>query len=210
MDGVGVLFSSSTIPEGRLELPPRGSMIFRLSSPQDRKQASLETKEALKLAPNHDRLAFLVKLPDLLGIRCPPPIPEEHAPLTWDEVRLMTKAGVEFGAHTKSHPILSRLGSLDEVREELSGSKRRIEHETGLPVRHFCYPNGHLRDYTPDTVRIVRECSFLTWSDIYLSTASINCRAGVYSHAMRRFPNATAGTGLLTMTHPFAAKWASA
>lgn len=162
VDWVGVLFNACSLPKIELELPGRPPVEFRLSSPQDRKRAALETKAALKLTPNDQRLWFLAKLPGLLGLEAPPAIPPEHAPLSWDEVRLMANAGVEFGAHTRSHPILSQVNSVDEVRAELCGSKQRIEQETGQPVLHFCYPNGHLCDFTPETVSIVRECGFLT------------------------------------------------
>ena len=126
------------------------------------KSAAYETKEHLKTLPNSARLEYLANLPAQLGISNPPPIPEEYAPLTWDDIREMSKAGIEFGAHTKSHPILSKLGSRDKIRDEIAGSKARIEDEIGQPVRHFCYPNGRPCDFNADTLDVVRECGFLT------------------------------------------------
>jgi peptidoglycan/xylan/chitin deacetylase (PgdA/CDA1 family) len=51
-------------------------------------------------------------------------------------------AGVEIGAHTRSHPQLDRLpGQL--VREELGTSKRWLEDEIGLAVPGLAYPFGY-------------------------------------------------------------------
>lgn len=66
--------------------------------------------------------------------------------LTWDEVRTMAAAGVEFGSHTVSHPILSTL-SAPELERELADSKRTIEAELGRECYAFAYPNGQPGDY---------------------------------------------------------------
>jgi peptidoglycan/xylan/chitin deacetylase (PgdA/CDA1 family) len=86
----------------------------------------------------------------------------EWRPLTWDEVRQLQRAGVEFGAHTKTHPILSTLEDDESVREEIRGSKERIEAELNTPVIHFCYPNGRLRDTDRRVDEAVRACGFRT------------------------------------------------
>ena len=140
VDWVGILFSAAQRPAS----------------------AARETKERFKTLPNAERLERLAQLPEQLGLASPPPIPEQYAPLTWEDIRVMSKAGIEFGAHTQSHPILSRLASREEIQNELAGSKARIEQETGQPVRHFCYPNGRESDFDAVTLDVVRECGFLT------------------------------------------------
>ncbi len=49
--------------------------------------------------------------------------------------------GVEIGAHTVTHPILSTL-ALDQASQELDQSRRQLESITGAPVKFFAYPNG--------------------------------------------------------------------
>ena len=61
--------------------------------------------------------------------------------LSWGEIRTMHQAGLTFGAHTLTHPVLSTL-SPAQVREEISESKTRIEDAIGAPVRCFAYPYG--------------------------------------------------------------------
>ena len=71
----------------------------------------------------------------------------------------MSREGVEFGAHTKTHPILSCIQP-EEQREEIEGSKRRLEEELGRSVVHFCYPNGRRSDFNDVTLRLLTEFDF--------------------------------------------------
>ncbi len=61
--------------------------------------------------------------------------------LSWAEVKAMAEAGVTFGSHTRTHPDLRGLPSLD-AEEELVASKRAIEDVTGRPVELLAYPYG--------------------------------------------------------------------
>jgi peptidoglycan/xylan/chitin deacetylase (PgdA/CDA1 family) len=53
----------------------------------------------------------------------------------------MSRAGISFGSHTRTHPNLKKL-SIQEVEEELVGSKNAIADATGHPVDTFAYPYG--------------------------------------------------------------------
>lgn len=72
--------------------------------------------------------------------------------MSWDQVREMTSAGIEAGAHTLTHPDLRKLGE-EALREEITGSRREVEDRTGIPVETFAYPYGYL---SGAAVRIVR------------------------------------------------------
>jgi len=72
--------------------------------------------------------------------------------LNWDEIRQMSEAGVDFGSHGCSHRILTLL-SQEEVGEELSTSKGRLNEKLGKRVRHFAYPNGDFNDTVAELVR---------------------------------------------------------
>lgn len=92
--------------------------------------------------------------------------PEGNAPpawesLTWQEVKTMSLAGIEFGGHTVTHPILSRSDDATQLNE-IAGCKQRIESELGKPVLHFAYPNGLPEDFSPSTVDIVRNAGYKT------------------------------------------------
>jgi len=59
--------------------------------------------------------------------------------LTWDEVRELRKAGIQFGSHTVHHPRLVTL-SWPEIERELRDSKNELERQLGEPVTTFAYP----------------------------------------------------------------------
>jgi peptidoglycan/xylan/chitin deacetylase (PgdA/CDA1 family) len=63
--------------------------------------------------------------------------------LTWEQVREMRQAGIEFGSHTLSHADLTRL-DLKTVEFELRQSKTDIENHLGEPVTLFSYPFSQL------------------------------------------------------------------
>lgn len=81
----------------------------------------------------------------------PDTVPPEKL-LTWEQVAELSKAGIEFGAHTKSHASLTSL-TPDKLIEELANSRDAIERYTEKPCRVFAYPYG---DYSSAVVNFVR------------------------------------------------------
>ncbi|MGZ4971457.1 MAG: polysaccharide deacetylase family protein [Limisphaerales bacterium] len=59
--------------------------------------------------------------------------------MTWDEVRELRKAGIEFGSHTVSHPKLIEL-NWGDVERELRDSKTEMETQLGARITTFAYP----------------------------------------------------------------------
>jgi peptidoglycan/xylan/chitin deacetylase (PgdA/CDA1 family) len=73
--------------------------------------------------------------------------------MNWATIRDLSRAGVEFGAHTETHPHLSALGE-SAARQEILNSKRQIEERTGQAVAAFAYPYG---DHSEAVRRMVGE-----------------------------------------------------
>ena len=86
--------------------------------------------------------AGLVRLPSMGG----------RSMLGWQEVRELQQYGMEIGAHTLTHPDLTRL-SRERVEAEVRGSKEFIEEMLGTPVVSFCYPYGYCDAQSRDVVR---------------------------------------------------------
>jgi peptidoglycan/xylan/chitin deacetylase (PgdA/CDA1 family) len=61
--------------------------------------------------------------------------------VSWAEVREMDQAGLEIGAHTLTHPDLTRL-TATQIASEVLESRARIEDRLGVPVSSFAYPFG--------------------------------------------------------------------
>jgi len=162
VDRVRYAFRHSARTNVEIEMPGNGVGRFILGSPEERKAAALAVNGSLKTRPNPERLQFLGRLTEQLSIRLPELAPEEYAPMTWTEVQEAAAHGIEFGAHTRTHPILSRVEAQSELMAEIAGSKQRIEEELGRPTLHFCYPNGSARDISAEAVATVRAAGFQT------------------------------------------------
>jgi len=67
-----------------------------------------------------------------------------------DEIRDLAEAGMEFGAHTMSHPALDTVDA-ERARVEMVGSKQVVARWTGRPCRVFAYPYGRR---TPEIERM--------------------------------------------------------
>lgn len=74
------------------------------------------------------------------------------------ELRELAAAGVEIGAHSVTHPDLSRLDYAACLRE-ITESREVLERLLGMPVRTFAYPFCR---YGPAALRAVRDAGFET------------------------------------------------
>ena len=112
--------------------------------------------------PDSERRKELAALAVRQGKKLPAAAPAVYAGLDWHQMRELAKSGVEFGGHTRTHPILARLESAEAQRAEVSWCQRRLTEELGQPAVHFCYPNGRPQDFDEDSVEAVREFGFQT------------------------------------------------
>ena len=114
-------------------------------------------------------------------------------PLAWAQVQEMRRAGMEFGAHTHSHPDLSRL-TRDAVEIELTRSKGILEERLGERISSMAYPFGvPRRHFSAETMRIAAAVG-------YDRAAAITFRGVRRSHsqwAIPRFPVPRGGVGTL-------------
>jgi peptidoglycan/xylan/chitin deacetylase (PgdA/CDA1 family) len=75
-----------------------------------------------------------------------------------EQIRDWLAQGHEIGAHSRTHPFLTRI-PLSAAREEITGSKRKLEDIFGIPIRHFCYPYG---DYNTAIHDLAHEAGYET------------------------------------------------
>ena len=95
------------------------------------------------------------------------------------QIREWLAAGHSIGAHTCTHPHLTRI-PLAEAREEIRSSRLQLEDLFRVPVRDFCYPYG---DYNPAVRDLVEEAGFTT---ACTTEAGVN-RSGSDRLQLRRF-----------------------
>ena len=80
--------------------------------------------------------------------------------MTSKHVRALQNAGMQIGAHTVSHPILSHI-DFNTAHDEIASSKEVLESLICEPIRIFAYPNGKPNiDYLPAHTAIVRDLGF--------------------------------------------------
>lgn len=70
--------------------------------------------------------------------RCAPP----SEMLSWAQIRELSAAGIEIGAHSHSHPELDQLTEPD-LRRELECGRALLEECIAAPVRALAYPFGY-------------------------------------------------------------------
>lgn len=87
--------------------------------------------------------------------------PREYAGMTWRQVRELSDSGIDIGAHTCNHPILSKIPD-EQLNDEIDGCKRRIEANIGRNVNHFCYPNGRREDYNQKVKNMIIASGYKT------------------------------------------------
>lgn len=69
-----------------------------------------------------------------------------RAMLSWDEIRIMSKKRVSFGAHTVTHPNLNKM-QIQNAMNEIEESKKCIENKLNRTVSTFAIPNGKTEDF---------------------------------------------------------------
>ena len=87
------------------------------------------------------------------------PSMEGRSMLAWNEIQEMQVHGMDFGAHTLTHPDLTRL-SFGKAEEEICRSKMIIEDALSSEVFSFAYPFGY---YDRQSVEIAKKnfaCAF--------------------------------------------------
>jgi peptidoglycan/xylan/chitin deacetylase (PgdA/CDA1 family) len=69
-----------------------------------------------------------------------------------DQVLAWHAAGMEVGAHSRTHPRLTDCSDM-VLKNEIGGCKADLETLTGNPVTQFCYPYGDLDERISKAVR---------------------------------------------------------
>lgn len=110
---------------------------------------------ALKQVPEPERVVIVEAILDHMGGLEQRDV-ERVRLLHLDEAREMAGAGIEFGSHAATHPILTGLRP-DRLDQEVLGSKQTLEAGLGRPVTAFCYPNG---DHDAAVVQAVKSAGY--------------------------------------------------
>lgn len=139
----------------QLNLDFIGMGVESLETLEQRRQLLPRVLNAIKYHSISERLNKVNQLVALGKATLP-----DNLMMSSDQVRMLRGAGIEVGAHTVNHPILSQL-SLEEAEGEIAGSRDFLCDLLDEPVDSFAYPNGRPGvDYHPCHVDVLRKTGF--------------------------------------------------
>lgn len=97
-------------------------------------------------------------------VTIPPELLEDHWALGWPMLREMHAGGMTIGSHTRTHRTLPNEPQ-EAVWSELAGSKRTLEDQLGVEVRHLSYPGGQFCRRTVEAAAAAGyRCAYTTCS----------------------------------------------
>lgn len=76
--------------------------------------------------------------------------------VTWDQLREMAAAGMTIGSHTIAHEYLPDLPPARQ-EQEITDSRRILQEQLKVPVKHFSYPVG---GFNPEIKQLVRRAGY--------------------------------------------------
>ena len=143
----------------------------------------------LKYLPSADRAGGVDRLIEYTHASIP-----DHMMMSESEVRKLRDCGMEIGAHTVSHPILTSIPNC-AAQMEIRDSKRDLEQVLDETVTLFAYPNGAPdQDYAAQHVEMVRSAGF----DVAVTTSRGQARLNEDLCQLARFsPGPHTGAGLI-------------
>jgi peptidoglycan/xylan/chitin deacetylase (PgdA/CDA1 family) len=174
-----VIESVRRAPAGPVDLGFLGLGTLGLHDVASRRQAIDTVLPRIKYLGLRAREPVLQQLHQACGA---PQLPDDLM-MTSAQLRRLHAAGMEIGAHTVMHPILTALPDT-EAERELREGRQRLQQITGAPVDVLAYPNGKPGvDYDARHVAMVRALGFRC----AVSTARGTVRPGSDAHQWPRF-----------------------
>lgn len=116
--------------------------ILGFKTTREKRKSIRHLRRILKFFPNNQREDIIRYLASLSNLN----EKKFDVVLNWEDIKLMAARGIEFGSHSVTHSIMSMLSD-EELKKELSESKKSIERHTDKEVIAFSYPYGTAKDF---------------------------------------------------------------
>jgi len=151
-----IFLALNVAPAGVLTLELDRLRRFNLLSPAARFCSALEIVQCLRQLSDVRRKECCAELEKKIAL------PQEELAdrmLTWEQIRTMHRAGIAFGSHTLTHPVISQL-TPTEMERELGESKQILEEKLDSPVCDFAFPFGHPADCGAAAGEVLARCGY--------------------------------------------------
>jgi peptidoglycan/xylan/chitin deacetylase (PgdA/CDA1 family) len=148
---------------------------YLVSSDREKSLTNNEITEKLKKVSEDQKQFLLEKLIIASNVLNIPPEVGEDLILSWDDVKEMMNGGIDFGAHSVNHPILTNM-PLEQAKWEIAQSVKSIEEKLGKKVNGFSYPNG---DYNSAISKFIQDRGF-SWAVAVLPNKLVSFKDNPY------------------------------
>jgi peptidoglycan/xylan/chitin deacetylase (PgdA/CDA1 family) len=81
-------------------------------------------------------------------------------PSTLEQLRWMALAGIEIGAHTRTHADLGRITDDSKLCDEVVGAGEELQGAIGRPIRYFAFPFGMPQNLNARAFQIANEFGY--------------------------------------------------
>ena len=124
---------------------------YAMTTSAERERAYAAVKGRMRQMGRAQRDSLLLEIRNELNVETP-----RDRMLTWDQACEMQSAGIDFGAHTFSHPLLANIDPR-EAKWEMERSMEDLRDRLGLSWPSFCFPSG---SYSSALVDMVKSLGF--------------------------------------------------
>lgn len=169
---------------------------FFLKNAKQRNIAKNEILKKLKSFNEKDKEKIVDNILHLLKIELNTEISNDLF-LNVNEITEMSNNGMEFGCHTCSHPILTRI-SKSQAEYEIIQSKFILQDYIKKEINCFAYPSGTINDFNEDIKDLLKNSGFkLAVTTIYgvnnlahetdllsLRRLHVNCTTNIYLYKL--------------------------
>jgi peptidoglycan/xylan/chitin deacetylase (PgdA/CDA1 family) len=145
---------------GEISLDFMNEGTIPINDTESRNRTAEKVIRFVKGIPDSEKLAIIDRLVKELAVNLSPRPSGDHEPLKTAEILEMSRSGIDFHPHTKTHPIMSKI-PLERKIVEAADPKDFIESLLGKTADIFCYPNGQPRDFDEETISVLKSTGYV-------------------------------------------------
>ncbi|MDW7775646.1 MAG: polysaccharide deacetylase family protein [Methanosarcinales archaeon] len=151
---------------------------YNLENPVKRLEAKRDICKKLRQINEEDKNKIIHEIEQILKIKFDDV--NQDLFLNWDEINDMSQNGMEFGAHTCSHAILTRVPN-EHAKYEIRNSKSVIEANINKKINVFSYPSGTINDFNDNIKEYVEYSGFRVAVSTVYGINKLNDETDLYS-----------------------------
>jgi len=124
-----------------------------------RRSAAKNILRYLMTLQNNKRILCLNEIEKQLEVTITDINRKKSSALNWNQIIEMKNNNIEFGSHTVSHPILSKLDE-SNLTHEINDSKSDIESHINNSVKTIAYPVGGTTEFSEEVIRKCKNAGY--------------------------------------------------